>query len=273
MWKSFNRCVTVHGTNNARVEGNVCYDHLGHGYFLEDGAETGNLIAGNLGLGTRTATAEGVLPTDNRAATFWITNPDNTIRGNAAAGSDGLRLLVRAARLAHRTLGRQPAAAADHAAARVQRQRGPLATGAPASTSTTGRCRTATPRRPSTRRGPIPANANTAVVADFTGFTAYKHSGRAVWLRGRDHRLTNAVLADNAIGATFASSETFVEDALFVGESAQQRGRLSSGTPRRGLRVLRRPGRGRPGDLRQLHRGGLDPLERARVQPRTTASR
>ena len=51
--KSFNRCVTVHGTDNARVEDNVCYDHP-HGYFLEDGAETGNLIAGNLGLGTRT---------------------------------------------------------------------------------------------------------------------------------------------------------------------------------------------------------------------------
>ncbi|MEO7475434.1 MAG: G8 domain-containing protein, partial [Gemmatimonadales bacterium] len=49
VWKSFNRCVTVHGTSNARVEGNVCHDHLGHGYFLEDGGETGNLIAGNLG--------------------------------------------------------------------------------------------------------------------------------------------------------------------------------------------------------------------------------
>ena len=43
VWGSFNRCVTVHGTDNARVEDNVCYDHLGHGYFLEDGAETGNL--------------------------------------------------------------------------------------------------------------------------------------------------------------------------------------------------------------------------------------
>ncbi len=88
VWGSFNRCVTVHGSDNARVENNVCYDHLGHGYFLEDGAETGNLVAGNLGLGTK-STGEGVLPTDDRAATFWITNPDNTIRGNVAAGSTG----------------------------------------------------------------------------------------------------------------------------------------------------------------------------------------
>jgi cell surface hyaluronidase len=34
VWGSFNRCVTVHGTDNARVEGNVCHSHLGHGYFL-----------------------------------------------------------------------------------------------------------------------------------------------------------------------------------------------------------------------------------------------
>jgi cell migration-inducing and hyaluronan-binding protein len=79
-----------------------------------------------------------------------------------------------------------------------------------------------------------PSDANTAVVADFTGLTAYKHPGRAVWLRGRDHRLTDAVLADNAIGATFASSESFVEDALFVGESANIAGTVFGGAPRRG---------------------------------------
>ena len=88
VWKSFNRCVTVHGTNNARVEGNVCYDHLGHGYFLEDGAETGNLIAGNLGLGTHGDRPRACSPPTPSAATFWITNPDNTIRGNVAAGSE-----------------------------------------------------------------------------------------------------------------------------------------------------------------------------------------
>ena len=31
----------------------MCYDHLGHGYFLEDSVEQNNIINRNLGLGTR----------------------------------------------------------------------------------------------------------------------------------------------------------------------------------------------------------------------------
>jgi cell migration-inducing and hyaluronan-binding protein len=232
VWGSFNRCVTVHGTDNARVEGNVCHDHLGHGYFLEDGAETGNLIAGNLGLGTQ-STNEGVLPTDDRAATFWITNPDNTIRGNAAAGSQSFGfwyalpasptgLSIGQPELPRNTPLRE---FSDNVAHTNQRgglhvDDGPRPDG---ETETVFYA----PRTD-------PNDANTAVVADFTRFTAYKHPGRAVWLRGRDHRLSSAVLADNAIGATFASSETFVEDALFVGESSNNAGSVFNGAPRRG---------------------------------------
>ena len=234
VWKSFNRCVTVHGTSNARVEGNVCYDHLGHGYFLEDGVETGNLIADNLGAGTKvTAAGEGVLPTDTRAATFWITNPDNTVRGNAAAGSQGFGfwyalpasptgLSTGSPLLPRNTPLREFSGNVAHSNRRtgLNVDDGPMSDG---NTEVTFYA----PRTD-------PADANSAVVADFTGLLAYKHSGRAVWLRGRDLRLSSAVLADNATGATFASSETFVEDALFVGESGNNAGGLPAGTPRRG---------------------------------------
>ena len=232
VWGSFNRCVTVHGTDNARVEGNVCHDHLGHGYFLEDGAETGNLIAGNLGLGTQ-ATDEGVLPTDGRAATFWITNPDNTVRGNAAAGSTGFGFWYAL-----------PAAPTGLSTGQPELPRTtPLRefSGNVAHTNRHGGLHVDDGPRPDGGTETVfyaprtdPTDANTAVVADFTGLTAYKHPGRAVWLRGRDHRLSHAVLADNAIGATFASSETFVEDALFVGESANTAGSVFNGAPRRG---------------------------------------
>jgi len=96
--RSYSRCVTVHGAHNASVTDNVCYDHLGHGYFLEDGGETGNLFEHNLGLLTRRPDPEhALIPSDildgeaaKGPATFWISNGDNTYRNNAAAGSDGL---------------------------------------------------------------------------------------------------------------------------------------------------------------------------------------
>lgn len=96
--KSYSRCVTVHGSHNALVEDNVCYDHIGHGYFLEDGVETGNVFRHNLGLLThRPSAALALIPSDIQdgkasrgPSTFWISNGDNTFIDNAAAGSDGL---------------------------------------------------------------------------------------------------------------------------------------------------------------------------------------
>ena len=170
------------------MEDNVCYDHLGHGYFLEDGAESGNLIAGNLGLRTRNAASgEGPLPTDQRAATFWITNPDNTVRGNAAAGSDGFGfwyalpasptgLSTGSADLPRTTPLREFSNNVAHSNRRVglNVDDGPMPDGNTEVVFYSPRS--------------DPADANSAVIANFTGLTAYKHSGRAVWLRGRDHR-------------------------------------------------------------------------------------
>jgi hypothetical protein len=97
IWESYNRCFTIHGTDNALVENNVCYNHIGHGYFLEDGNEVGNAFVGNLGVLTIKPKAnEAILPTDTVVspatagpATFWISNPQNIVRGNYANGSEG----------------------------------------------------------------------------------------------------------------------------------------------------------------------------------------
>ena len=90
VWHTYNRCVTVHGTRNTTVSGNVCYDNIGHALFLEDGAETGNLFEDNLAVLTqRPANGEALIPSDVTPAAFWITNPDNTYRRNVAAGSRG----------------------------------------------------------------------------------------------------------------------------------------------------------------------------------------
>src|SRR3984885_5015655 len=113
---SYSRCVTVHGTNNVRVENNVAFNTVGHCYFLEDAVETGNQFIHNLGMKTKChpdgkpcvptnlgpfgpaggknfdtagqSAKDVLIPSDNMASTFWITNPDNIYRDNVAAGSE-----------------------------------------------------------------------------------------------------------------------------------------------------------------------------------------
>ncbi len=89
--ESSNRAVVVHGTNRALVEGNVAYNHVGHGFMLEDGDEELNVFKDNLGILTKKATkATALEPVEaDEPATFWITNPNNRFIGNAAAGSEG----------------------------------------------------------------------------------------------------------------------------------------------------------------------------------------
>jgi hypothetical protein len=45
----------------------------------------GNIIDSNLGFATLASNA--LLVTDTTAATFWITNPNNTVTNNRAAGA------------------------------------------------------------------------------------------------------------------------------------------------------------------------------------------
>jgi len=116
---TFNRCVTVHGSNDLQIENNVTYNTVGHCFFMEDGIEHGNTFVNNLAIQTKchptkaceptNLAAAGelddyenrqavrsngqnstdvLLPSDNTVASFWITNPDNTYIGNVAAGSD-----------------------------------------------------------------------------------------------------------------------------------------------------------------------------------------
>uniref|UniRef100_A0A7S3SG79 G8 domain-containing protein n=1 Tax=Emiliania huxleyi TaxID=2903 RepID=A0A7S3SG79_EMIHU len=114
--RSHNRFVSIHGTMGVSLLDSVGYDTIGHGFYLEDGTETGNVITGNLGLLTRKAHKDRLLnsqqPSFDRQdnpesdefdanlddpftedlenpATFWVENLNNEIEGNVAAGSEG----------------------------------------------------------------------------------------------------------------------------------------------------------------------------------------
>jgi len=121
---TYNRCVTVHGTNDLLIQNNVTYNTVGHCFFMEDGIEHGNAFIKNLAIQTKchptldcvptNLAANGekdpeyaakypdravfskasfhsgntLLPSDNTVSAFWITNPDNSYIDNVAAGSD-----------------------------------------------------------------------------------------------------------------------------------------------------------------------------------------
>ncbi|MEO7038602.1 MAG: G8 domain-containing protein [Gemmatimonadaceae bacterium] len=221
IWKTFNRCVTVHGTNMALVSGNLCYNHLGHGYFLEDGIEHGNTITNNLGILAVTPVAgQQVLASDTRPATFWITNPDNTYTGNVAAGSMGVGFWI-ALPLHPNGLSATDAVWPRRTAftnfsnnkAHSNRSTGMNIDDGPNPDGTVG----------TTYYDPRvdPTNGSSAVVVtSFDHYTGYKNRNRGAWMRGANLRLTHALLADNDIGATFAANETFLQDAVVIGESA-----------------------------------------------------
>ena len=81
---SFNRATTVHGVSELLLEHNVMYNIKGLSYFIEDGIEEDNIIQYNLAIFTRQSSS--LLTPDITPAGFWIVNPNNIIRHNAAAG-------------------------------------------------------------------------------------------------------------------------------------------------------------------------------------------
>ncbi|XP_053372863.1 fibrocystin-L-like [Mercenaria mercenaria] len=81
---TFNRAVNIHGTHNTLVEKTVIYNIMGGAFFLEDGIETGNTIQYNLAVFVRESSS--LLNDDVTPASYWVTNPNNTIQHNAAAG-------------------------------------------------------------------------------------------------------------------------------------------------------------------------------------------
>src|SRR5688572_29940699 len=249
---TFSRCVTVHGTNNLQVENNVTFNTVGHCFFLEDGIETGNQFVRNLGIMTKChptlpceptnltlahQSTDGqrspniLIPSDNTASTFWVTNPDNVYRDNVAAGSDQIGFWI--ALPVHPTGQFEGTDISKNTWPRRTRlrefsgntahsnfdglmfDRGPSPTGT-FNIGGGGHLSYADPADP----------ASEAVASVVDNYTAYKNRNGAIWGRGEYHLFSNLKLADNAIGFTHAAGApglapytSRVVDSLFVGES------------------------------------------------------
>jgi cell migration-inducing and hyaluronan-binding protein len=254
---TYSRCVTVHGTDNVRVENNVTYNNVGHCFFLEDGVETGNWFVRNLGIKTRChptlpciptvhhaagsqpgqaaagQTADHVLlPSDNTASTFWITHPSNHYVDNVAAGSEVTGFWIA---LPVNGIGEFEG---TEVGLNTFPRRSPLGEfrGNVAHSSFDGmmfdrgpqpnnRFSVAGSNYHTSRANPADPNSERLVTL-IEDFTAYKNRHGGVWGRGELHLFRNLRLADNAIGFTHAAGEVAhtgyasrVIDSVFVGES------------------------------------------------------
>ena len=254
---TYSRCVTVHGTNNLRVQNNVTYNTVGHCYFLEDAVEHGNQFIHNLAMLTKCHPdakpciptnlgpfgAEGgknfnlagqsakdiLIPSDNTASMFWITNPDNVYRDNVAAGSEATGFWL--ALPEHPTgafLGKEGSDRVWPRRTRLREFKGNVA-----HSNFDGFMFDRGPQ-PDGHFGPAghmayanPADPKSPLVETVVeDLTSYKNRNNGVWARGEMDTFKGLKLADNAIGYTHASGNfgnsaftSRVVDSLFVGES------------------------------------------------------
>jgi cell migration-inducing and hyaluronan-binding protein len=172
---------------------------------------------------------EVLIPSDNTASSFWITNPDNVYRDNVAAGSDATGFwlafpehptgqfegtAISKATWPRRTKLREFKGNVAHSnfdsfmGDRAPRADGHFAVG--------GYISLVDPADPNSAQAE-------SVVEDFT---AYKNRNSAIWARGELRLYKNLKMADNGIGFTQASGNfgqsaytSRVIDSRFVGES------------------------------------------------------
>ncbi len=237
---TFNRCVTVHGTNDLRVENNVTYNSVGHCFFMEDGIEHGNTYIKNLAIqvkchptldcvpynlgpngeiagenrqAIRRISMSGehtLLPSDNTVAAYWITNPDNTFVDNVAAGSDATGFWF--------SLPEHPNGAflGSEDSANTWPRRTPLREfrGNVSHSNYDGFMYDRNINEDNTfdlsftAYTPLenPADPYSEMVeSHFEDLTSYKNRHGGIWGRGELHVFSNAKLADNAIGMTHST--------------------------------------------------------------------
>ena len=260
---TYSRCVTVHGTNNLLIQNNVTYNTVGHCFFLEDGIETGNKFIRNLAIQTKChptkdcvptnlaangendftyenrlavravsfAAKDTLLPSDNTAASYWITNPNNSFIDNVAAGSDENGFWL--------SLPEHPNGAflGSDVSKNTWPRRTPMAAfrGNVAHSNFDGFMfdRNINPDNTFGLAGNAfmprenPADPNSAFVETlFENLTSYKNRNGGLWGRGELFTFRNMRFADNAIGMTISSgdfgSQRFTSqlvDSLIVGET------------------------------------------------------
>lgn len=210
---SFHRAAVVHSTDGVLVEDNVAYDVFSQTFVVaEAGDEEGNSFICNLGVLTKMlpegerVSEERKPHSEHRPGTFWIKNPNNVVRDNAAAGGNRAIGFFYDKRGTRRPEGVVVDFAGNTAHSYLSRLGG-------------------NDRYPPLTRGfGLFSNLQASTRQEFRDFTAYKNANAGVWIEQND-AVVGARLLDNGIGAQMFGNAA-LEESLVVGQSANAVGTL-----------------------------------------------
>ena len=234
---SRNRCIVLHATNGVTLQNNICYDIVGHAIFLEDAIERRNSIIGNLVLKVRNPPQgkellkhEGDVFSGGSSG-FWITHPDNVLRDNVAADTEGNGIWY--------ALPKAPLGVFKRASipAPVYTAFGSFANNSVHSNKTFGFQLDWAPindagevspisYRP-TANGEDPNNVAFEASLPYTigGLTSYKNLAGSLWHREGGGTFEHVVAADNPGRAFAGSANCVIQDSASIGDS------LNNATP------------------------------------------
>lgn len=227
---TYNKGMTIHDTNNTWIENNVIYNTIGHGFYFEDGTETGNVLMGNIAFNQHFAgdISESVTVGESTQAkgvsSYWISNPNNHLVDNVAAGSEAMGIWYVGLRAASGLAG----LSGDYIGYVPQQQAFGVNSGN--TTHSSDRFNFAIGGNVAEDGGTIlelnkvsryDADGN---LIDFNidGLTSYKSkadndTGQAFWLKTFGGHITDSIFADYR-NSTLRGYQT-IEDSLFIGRS------------------------------------------------------
>ncbi len=227
---SYQRCVTVHRTHQTLVENNVCYNFKGHGYFFEDGNEIQNQMIKNLAILAKAPTStklllasDNILQSESQGrfpsvSSFWISNPNNIIRHNIAAGSVGTGFWMSFENEVKNGAGVVVATPLDTATAEFNYNTAHSnKVGITWDGAATGNL-TNNPNNPNDRIIQS-AHYSPPQIPIFIGLKAYKNLLSGIYFRGDSAIYKNTLVADNGWSFWVAYNQ-IIRDSTFIGATA-----------------------------------------------------
>ncbi len=208
---SGNRCLTLRQTTGAEVSDNVAINAYGHCFATEDGAETANIFSGNLVARVR----GGALPGDGTPAAFVFRHPGNFVERNVAVGAEAFGYWYLLANDATTNSG-----------VKLHPREAVLGS------FTDNQARSSGKIGLYIDDGKGKGDYIPETKATFSGLTSVLNGERGFWIRGVNLEVTDAFIAENPIGGTFAAFGAAFKNSTVTGRLS---GSESSGTAKYGF--------------------------------------